>query len=161
MNEVQHSFGHRILTDIGALEQKNVLSISRKSKEQRKSIPFSLSSSATSHSTHKQITHLSKCNVSEFIIKTNVRDANQLVSNENEMHYAVQKDLYPFCEEKGQKQLSSLLKITWRILLLFYTKPIQLGKKVFSENVLMQNVMPKQFYYIYLCCSNPCHYHYW
>ena len=53
--------------------------------------------------------------MSEFIIETNVRDENQFMAIAKEKHNAGQKDLYRFCAEKGEKELSSLRKTTWNI----------------------------------------------
>lgn len=69
----QHSFAHANLTDIGNPRKRNCMkAFYGKPKQRRKSILSSLSLSVTSNYAHQKIKRLSKCDVSDFIIKANV-----------------------------------------------------------------------------------------
>ena len=116
MNEVHYSSGHTNSLILEVLEQKKYMeAFSRKFEGRRDSMSYSLTSSVTSSSAHKKIKHLSKCDVPEFIIKSNLIDENQLMTIAKERHDAGWKDLYRFCGENGEKELSFLLIKTWRI----------------------------------------------
>ena len=73
------------------------------------------SKTAPSTTPCKKVKRLSKCDVSEFIVLNNIKTESELLAAAKQRYGAGEKDLYRFCVERGEKELTSLLQTTWRI----------------------------------------------
>ena len=120
ISDVLLSSNHSNMEVIGSPQTKKAMCIYReKSKNKRKSTQTTNGNSseegAGPSSKKFKPKRLSNCDVSDFLVKNNIRDENQLMNVALRRSESGEKDLQKFILDRGPKRLSDLISTTWRM----------------------------------------------
>ena len=116
--DVLHSPSHVNLAKLGSSRTKNAMKQFSTNAENRRSTVAKKASDSETQVKRAKVTklkRLSKTDVSEFLLKHNIKTKNELMVIVKQRYDDCEKDIYNFIVNKIQRVLSELVSITWKI----------------------------------------------
>ena len=115
---VLHSPNHVNLVKLGSLRTKNAMKQFSTNAEKSLSTVAKKAADSETQVKKAKVTkpkRLSNTNVSEFLLKHNIKTENELMVIAKQLHDDGETDIYNFTVNKTQKALSELVSTTWKI----------------------------------------------